>query len=760
MIAAALALLGPTIAPIDRRALVSRHNVVLSATSGSRPVQVGNGEFAFNADITGLQTLTPFNTMSHWGWHSTEPPENPENFEGQVWPTHGRDVRYPMADPKRPALSYWMAANPHRINLGRIGLILKKTDGSFVRLTDIQSTTQKLDLWGGVVTSRFVFEGYPVQIKTTCHPTSDALTVQIYSPLLKQGRISVFVAVPGSQPLEFADYVGDWRHPLKLTKTGSRLTYTLGDVTQSISISSPDKLSIEPSPASDEPLKITSARYGKGENWADVTDQIAGRVQGSALSMRVQNLGVDPAPGKPKSIRVTYIAGGMEQLAEARENSELSITSVTSNRYLITAPSSADSLQFAAEFTAGKTRPIIIDPLTSFKAARNHWARFWKSGGAVDFSGSPDPRAAELERRVVLSQYVMAINSAGSYPAQESGLVNNGWYGRFHMEMVWWHLAHQSLWGRPELASAGLDVYRKLLPIAKKRAKDQGYEGARWPKCVGPDGREWPHPIHALLIWQQPHPIFFAEQEFKTNPSEETVNKWAEIVEESAKFMASYAFKDEKGRYVLGPPLYVVSENTDPRITINPAFELAYWKYGFRTAQKWRIRRNLPRNPEWDIIAAKLAPLPAKDGVYEVYEGIPDMWTKFNFEHPAMTGAYGMLPGEGVDTLRMARTLRKIVDTWNFERTWGWDFPMLAMCAARLRQPELAVDFLMHESSGFQFDELGFATGGPYPYMPSNGGLLYAVAMMARGEWTHSVMGETGFPESWNVRWEKLRPAQ
>ena len=760
MIAAVLALLGPTIAPIDRRSLVSRHNVELRETSGSRPIQVGNGAFAFNADITGLQTLTPFNTMSHWGWHSTGPPEDPENFEGQVWPTHGRDIRYPMADPKRPALSHWMAANPHRINLGRIGLILKKSDGSFVRLTDFQNTTQKLDLWGGVVTSRFVFEGQPVQIKTTCHPAWDALTVQIYSPLLKQERLSVFVAVPGSQPLEFADYVGDWRHPLKLTKEGNKLSYILGDVEHSIAISSPDKLSIEPSPASDEPLKITSARYGIGENWADVTDQIAGRVQGSALSMRVQNMGVDPAPGKPKSIRVTYIAGGMEQLAEARENSELSITSVTSNRYLITAPSSADSLQFSAEFNAGPARMPYLEPSASFKEAREHWAWFWKSGGAVDFSGSSDPRAAELERRVILSQYVMAINSAGFDPAQESGLVNNGWYGRFHMEMVWWHLAHQLLWGRPGQASSCLDIYRRLLDSAKKRAKDQGYEGARWPKCVGPEGREWPHPIHALLIWQQPHPIFFAEQEFKTNPSEETVDRWAEIVEESAKFMASYAFKDEKGRYVLGPPIYVVSENTDPRITTNPAFELSYWRYGLRTAQKWRIRRGLAPNAQWNEVLVNLAPLPAKDGVYEVYEGIPDMWTKFNFEHPAMTGAYGMLPGDGVDPAVMARTLRKIVDTWNFERTWGWDFPMLAMCAARLRQPELAVDFLMHPSSGFQFDELGFATGGPYPYMPSNGGLLYAVAMMARGGWDGAEPGTKGFPAGWNVRWEGLLPAQ
>src|SRR4051812_34554298 len=60
--------------PIDRHALVSRHNVVLTAYNGERPLQVGNGEFAFGMDITGLQTFAPFNTMSQWGWHSAPLP--------------------------------------------------------------------------------------------------------------------------------------------------------------------------------------------------------------------------------------------------------------------------------------------------------------------------------------------------------------------------------------------------------------------------------------------------------------------------------------------------------------------------------------------------------------------------------------------------------------------------------------------------------------------------------------------------------------
>ena len=63
----------------------------------------------------------------------------------------------------------------------------------------------------------------------------------------------------------------------------------------------------------------------------------------------------------------------------------------------------------------------------------------------------------------------------------------------------------------------------------------------------------------------------------------------------------------------------------------------------------------------------------------------------------------------------------------------------------------------MHPSAGFQFDEHGLATGGPFPYFPSNGALLTAVAMMCGG-WDGSEGEAPGFPKdgSWTVRYEGL----
>ena len=416
-----------------------------------------------------------------------------------------------------------------------------------------------------------------------------------------------------------------------------------------------------------------------------------------------------------------------------------------------------ESFGFVCAFSSERNETRLPTAARTLAFSRKCWVDFWRSGAAIDLSESRDPRWKELERRIVLSQYLMRVNASGTLPPQESGLVNNGWYGRFHFEMIWWHLVHNGLWNRWPLAERSLKVYSDFLPTSKQRAAEQGYRGARWPKCTANFDREWPHPIHALLIWQQPHPIYFAELNYRLYPSEETLLKWKDIVIETADFMADYAhFDSTAGRYVLGPPMYIVSENTDPKTTINPTFELGYWRFGLRTALDWLDRLEMEPNEKWRDVLHRLAPLPQRDSLYETYEGIDRMWEQYAFEHPALIGVLGMLPGDGVDTTVLNRTLDKVVATWNFDRTWGWDFPMLAMAAARTGRPELAVEMLLYDAPGFQFDAHGLATGGPFPYMPSNGALLTAVAMMVGG-WDGSGDDEApGFPDNglWKVRCE------
>lgn len=103
-------------------------------------MQVGNGEFAFGFDISGMQTFSDnANTMSNWGWYRFPLPQGqrPEDFRGAEWEAQGRMVRYDIPNPEQGALRDWMVRNPQRINLGRIGLVLIKDDGLAGRDRDL-----------------------------------------------------------------------------------------------------------------------------------------------------------------------------------------------------------------------------------------------------------------------------------------------------------------------------------------------------------------------------------------------------------------------------------------------------------------------------------------------------------------------------------------------------------------------------------------------------------------------------------------------
>ncbi len=679
--------------PIDREAVVKRHRVCTTGTLLKSPAQVGNGKFAFGMDITGLQTFVPFNTLSDWSWHSFPLPEGmrAEDYRPVVVETHGKKIAYELRNPDQPELSEWLTKNPHRYNLGRIGFRLLREDGTEAREIDLGNARQEIDLWTGVVYSRFELNRKEVKVRTVCHPDKDMIGVSIESELLNDGNMSIYLDFPYPDGRYFKHYIGRYDTISGHTSTFEKLAPNSVRITRT----------------------MDDTHYYATLDWTG------------------------PATFSRESEKAHTF------LLQPRHTSTFSFTCC-----------------FSPEPVADVTEPVAS---IERKSAAS-WEKYWRSGAAVDLSGSKDPRWLELERRIVLSQYVMRANESGLFPPQESGLVNNGWFGRFHFEMIWWHGVHYGLWNRMECFDNYLNVYKDFMPKALERAKSEGRSGARWPKCTGNFNREWPGSAHAYLIWHEPHPIYFAEMQYRQKPAPETLEKWKDVVLNTADYMADYLFYDKKTKqYVLGPPVVVVSENTDPLQTINPIFELGYFRYGLRTALEWADRLGLSekRTKKWKEVLSKMAPLPVADGVYTTYEGIPDMWTKYTYEHPALTGVYGMLPGDGVDLPTFKRTLEKVSKEWQFNRIWGWDFPMLAMAAARTGQPALAIDMLMHPSAGFQFDEHGLATGGPFPYFPSNGALLTAVAMMCGG-WDGSEGEAPGFPKdgSWTVRYEGFVPMQ
>jgi hypothetical protein len=121
-------------------------------------------------------------------------------------------------------------------------------------------------------------------------------------------------------------------------------------------------------------------------------------------------------------------------------------------------------------------------------------------------------------------------------------------------------------------------------------------------------------------------------------------------------------------------------------------------------------------------------------------------------DHPIISGIGGMIPvSQRVDRNILGNTLDTIALIWNWKSCWGWDYPLLAMSAAAIGKADQAVDFLMMEApknryllNGHNYQDARLSI-----YLPGNGGILSAVAMMCCGD---------QFPKNgkWKVKWEKL----
>jgi hypothetical protein len=277
-----------------------------------------------------------------------------------------------------------------------------------------------------------------------------------------------------------------------------------------------------------------------------------------------------------------------------------------------------------------------------------------------------------------------------------------------------------------------------------------------------PSGRESPSTIGGFLIWQQPHFIYFADMLYRSSTHPKlTLEKYARNVFATADFMASYArFDSLRNEYVLGPALIPAQERFPPESTVNPPFELAYWSWGLETAQKWRERSGLSRDSTWQRVIDKLSPLPIRDSLYLFAETAPESYSTFTSDHPMVLGVLGFLPPTPkVNTTILAKTRRAVIDNWNWESCWGWDFPLAAMNAASLGDFSSAIDLLLmstpkntYLTNGHNYQDRNLTI-----YLPGNGGLLTAVAMLCT---LTAGKGHHGFSQlnGWQVKFERLQP--
>ena len=375
---------------IDRHAIVSRYNPVRTASSNSTPMQVGNGHFAFGADVTGLQTFLPFAIMSDWGWKNDSLPEGTteadlEAYRGETWD----GVTYLFGGPE--PLQDWLTANPGRANLGRVGLMFMDDAGKVLDVAeeDVEDTTQTLDLWTGTMTSSFRWQDEEVVIRTVVAQSSDTVGVTIASRLLERGRLGIFLDFPwnengGRTILGFqAPFVGFWNETSKHTT------------------------SLTTGPSFGENIRATIAHTLVNNTF------------------------------------FTVVGGG--------DPFSIERVSTDEHRYTILPSASSSSFSLAIAYT-----PDVIKTIPTVSGIKREseyvWEEYWSKNGFIDLvTGSSDARADELQRRIILSRYLMRVNEAGDTPPQEvrwphlfhpstsarssadcdsihkAGLVNNGW---------------------------------------------------------------------------------------------------------------------------------------------------------------------------------------------------------------------------------------------------------------------------------------------------------------------------------------------
>lgn len=684
---------------IDRKALVERHTVINNKVDPLSPLSVGNGGFAFTVDVTGLQSFPD------------------EYAKGIALGTESEWGWHSFID--TAGYSFDETLNQYRLN-GRMVSYAVQSSQSERKKNAVEWFRQnphRLQL-GNIGFDIVKKDGSPATI-------SDIQNIR-QALNLWTGEIHSRFTIEGI-PVDVITYAHQQQDAVAV-KINSVLLRE-GRLQLRVRFPYP-----------------TGSWTDKGNNFtADSKHRSVVVSQTASGAMLAHTL----------DTTVYYISMQWKGTASVKEKAA---------HYFAVTPAAENSFEFSCRFDEKKTTTAIPSFAITALNSQQQWQKFWQSGGAVDFSGSTDPRAFELERRIVLSQYLTKIQCAGHYPPQETGLTYNSWYGKPHLEMHWWHAIHFSLWGRNALMENSLSWYKKVSGKAKQIAQRQGYEGIRWQKMTDNEGNETPSSVGAFLVWQQPHFIYLAELSYREHKAIKTLERYKDLVFATADFMASYAYYDSiKHRYILGKGLIPAQETHKPEETFNPTYELAYWHWALTVAQQWKTRLHLPPDKKWADVLNQLSPLPVQDAKYLFTENATDSYTnpRFRTDHPSVLGALGMLPQTPmVDVNIMQHTFDWIWSNWSWDDTWGWDFPMVAMTATRMGMPDKAVDALLmpiktntylNNGHNYQDDRLTI-------YLPGNGGLLAAVALLCAG-YEGSTTENPGIPKDgkWKVKWEGLK---
>lgn len=356
---------------IDRQGLVSLYNPIRTSSNPTTPIQIGNGNFAFGTDITSLQTFLPFNTLSSWGWKNDSLPLNVTQsdisaYKGVSWLNHGRPVQYDF-NGNNKEIEQWLISNPNRVNLGRIGLVFLDDKNGVMNVTeeDLKNPRQILDLWSGTITSTFSIQNTSITIKvassssssSSSSPTTNTIAIHLKSNLLSKHQLGLFLDFP------WCDGTSKFNAPFVGNFDNFQTNHTT-----TLQTLSPFRNIIQHT--------LDSATF------------------------------------------VTTLNGD----AHTIQRNDLINHKYTVLPHIVTNTNHDSQWTLTVTFSKSTTTTTEQTPQAEdiFKESEKVWEDYWSNGGFVDvLTGSTDTRANELQRRIILSMYLMRVNEAGDTPPQE-----------------------------------------------------------------------------------------------------------------------------------------------------------------------------------------------------------------------------------------------------------------------------------------------------------------------------------------------------
>lgn len=344
---------------------------------------------------------------------------------------------------------------------------------------------------------------------------------------------------------------------------------------------------------------------------------------------------------------------------------------------------------------------------------------FWKCDNGIIIDNE------ELVKKMVLSKYLLHVNSTGIYPPQESGLTYNCWNSKFHLEM---HLIH-SLWNIYNNHVGDLvksfDYYLSIMPSSLKRASLNGYKGLRFPKMTGPDGEDSPSNIGPLLIWQAPHILFMLQEIYYLYNKGNIIKKYEPLISGTIDFMISFlTLKDSK--YQMLDPLLEACESIPLDRCQNPSFELEYWRYTLERQPK--IDTVLYGHQRYDYldITSKIITPKEDDGIYLKTYGVIDKYDLYK-DHPTEGFLMSFFKSKIVDKEKMVKTIDYILKNMDLSSYWGWDFPFLGLSLLNCGEIEKSIEVTQLNTINNQYLYNGYNTSPRddlKAYLPGNGAFL------------------------------------